>query len=53
MSIGVIEGKENFKKGVEEIKKLNPIYKTTVKSIQLITLNRNMALKSKRSFKLT
>ena len=53
MSIGVIENKENFKKGVEERKKLKPRYKTTVKSIQLITLNKNRMIKSKRSFRLT
>jgi len=52
MTIGVIENKGDFKKKVKEIKMLKPYYRSTIKSIQLITLDKKMIIKSKRSFRL-
>jgi len=52
MSIGVIENKGDFNRKVKEIKMLKPYYKSTIKSIQLIILDKRMIIKSKRSFRL-
>ncbi len=52
MTIGIIENKGDFKRKVKEIKMLKPYYKSTIRSIQLITLDKNMVIKSKRSFRL-
>ncbi|MFW6030435.1 MAG: 2'-5' RNA ligase family protein [Halanaerobiales bacterium] len=50
LSMGVFESNEEIEKAIEEISKMNIKFETRVNSVQLLTLDEDHSLKSKKDF---
>ena len=52
ISLAVIEPENLQDKAIEEINKINPNYEVHIDSVALLTLNEDLSIKSKKTFKL-